>query len=739
MSLKIFEFFSPRANPIDGDYPTGSVKNASVLGTDDGTPLDATWANDMLGARDALLNAAGITASGTPDTVNSSQVLQATKVVAGRVSGPTFNTIASLKSGVIQDGTDISSSLPPIIDSTDVSATTNGYYDGWAAVLKPMGAAGYMLTTRQRVRDALADPTWEPDGFGDHYLFGGTTYVAKLNTSITNALSYGAKANGVDNDGPAIFAANEATDGNVYFPGGTYVATSDAITIAGPSFNWSGESIDATKIIWNGAGAYITLTGNPISVKPTIENLTLSGLDAATETTATGAIGVTLGDKDEVGGNGVRIRNMLLTGFTDCALKYIGSLSGTIENTQITKCTDYAIKFLEDDVTATTSDNTNLAIKDVNILNNVRGIYIEKLIGAVFTHVNLEGNDNEAVVVEPVADDRVGDILFEELCWFERNFANYGGSASDEIAALDIRNTGEYRFVGDGIKITNTRFINNNDDGALTEAKHVYAGPQALVYVDSSNTYDRPGSTEAIRVDPEARLLSPGVLNGNESLDNEVLYCDRVNGIIKAGRFDQYKGDRSLTPQTRDIKGIILDHSEVNDNGRTITINFSDRSTVIYHMDALSTGDCAALARPIYLMGKGDVWTFPGAYLVLRWDSENVRWQEIDSNFYTNPGLQVQFNNNVLDFSDGPMQRATASTGSVRNFTANALTAYVGKTVSIRYQRGASDVAPTFDAAFFDLSTDVPLFGGLAIGETRVWVCHVDENEIAHEISSYKF
>lgn len=81
MALKIFEKFSPRANPADADYPYGSIKNESVPGAKDGTPLDASWGNDMLGFTDALLDEAGITPNGLPDTVQSSQRLEALKKV----------------------------------------------------------------------------------------------------------------------------------------------------------------------------------------------------------------------------------------------------------------------------------------------------------------------------------------------------------------------------------------------------------------------------------------------------------------------------------------------------------------------------------------------------------------------------------------------------------------------------------------------------------------------------------
>lgn len=99
MALKIFEKFSPRANPANQDYPYGSIKNESVPGAKDGTPLDASWGNDMLGFTDALLDEAGITPNGSPDTVVSSQRLDALKSVTNN-----YGTVADITSGKYKVG-----------------------------------------------------------------------------------------------------------------------------------------------------------------------------------------------------------------------------------------------------------------------------------------------------------------------------------------------------------------------------------------------------------------------------------------------------------------------------------------------------------------------------------------------------------------------------------------------------------------------------------------------------------
>jgi hypothetical protein len=58
-------------------YPYGKARNISAPGAGDGTPREAAMHNDVLGFQQALLSAAGIVPSGTPDKVGASQYLQA--------------------------------------------------------------------------------------------------------------------------------------------------------------------------------------------------------------------------------------------------------------------------------------------------------------------------------------------------------------------------------------------------------------------------------------------------------------------------------------------------------------------------------------------------------------------------------------------------------------------------------------------------------------------------------------
>jgi len=81
--LKPYDRYSPRANVPDSNYPLGSIKNESVPGADDGTPLEKDWGNNIEGFHQALLSEAGIVADGQVEKVGSSQLLAAVKTIGG--------------------------------------------------------------------------------------------------------------------------------------------------------------------------------------------------------------------------------------------------------------------------------------------------------------------------------------------------------------------------------------------------------------------------------------------------------------------------------------------------------------------------------------------------------------------------------------------------------------------------------------------------------------------------------
>lgn len=76
-------------------YPLGKAKNDSAPGANDGTPLVAPLVNDIWGFQQALLAAAGITPSGSPDAANSSQYLEAIRAVAKALTRYVPSTVSA--------------------------------------------------------------------------------------------------------------------------------------------------------------------------------------------------------------------------------------------------------------------------------------------------------------------------------------------------------------------------------------------------------------------------------------------------------------------------------------------------------------------------------------------------------------------------------------------------------------------------------------------------------------------
>lgn len=84
MALNLFNTFQPRINPPDASYPSGSIKDETIPGTsNDGTLLQAIWANDWQGFSDALLAAGGLSPDNLADTVTASQRFTALMNVMG--------------------------------------------------------------------------------------------------------------------------------------------------------------------------------------------------------------------------------------------------------------------------------------------------------------------------------------------------------------------------------------------------------------------------------------------------------------------------------------------------------------------------------------------------------------------------------------------------------------------------------------------------------------------------------
>ena len=81
MAISISEQYPGKTAGNTTDYPFGEARNVTAPGDGTGTPWEQAIVNDDQGFKQALLAAAGVIPSGTPDTASASQYLQALKTL----------------------------------------------------------------------------------------------------------------------------------------------------------------------------------------------------------------------------------------------------------------------------------------------------------------------------------------------------------------------------------------------------------------------------------------------------------------------------------------------------------------------------------------------------------------------------------------------------------------------------------------------------------------------------------
>ena len=108
---------------------------------------------------------------------------------------PTSASVSALKNGSLINGSEVTAAT---LDSTSVTVITTNYYDNYTVDEYPSGGSSYLLTTLANARFIKDDVAWTPDGFGEHYLFGGVDYVAilKLTDRVVNIDQFGARGDG---------------------------------------------------------------------------------------------------------------------------------------------------------------------------------------------------------------------------------------------------------------------------------------------------------------------------------------------------------------------------------------------------------------------------------------------------------------------------------------------------------------------------------------------------------------
>ena len=95
------------AEAASSDYPHGSFKNESSPEAGDGTPVEKAWADDIIGLLQKLLVAAGITPSGSPDTVLASDYFTALSLLFAAASDLTSHVNAVSAHGGVSTATSL--------------------------------------------------------------------------------------------------------------------------------------------------------------------------------------------------------------------------------------------------------------------------------------------------------------------------------------------------------------------------------------------------------------------------------------------------------------------------------------------------------------------------------------------------------------------------------------------------------------------------------------------------------
>jgi hypothetical protein len=116
-------------------YPYGRARNVNTPGAGDGTPFEKDLLNDIFGFQQALLVAAGLTPSGTPDHRDASQYLDAIKALTKRTAICLSVSGININEGSVFDlATDFESNASLFSVGTDgtgdyVEATQTGIYN----------------------------------------------------------------------------------------------------------------------------------------------------------------------------------------------------------------------------------------------------------------------------------------------------------------------------------------------------------------------------------------------------------------------------------------------------------------------------------------------------------------------------------------------------------------------------------------------------------------------------------
>lgn len=257
MAIRLIDAYPNRAGAANSSYPHGSIVNESAPEAGDGTPLDKQWGNDFAGFLQGLLETAGITPNGTPDTAPSSQHLDALlDVTRGLtevdVAGDTNVTLQTYdrRMAMVRLTGELTGDIDVIVPDTArhyvfINATSGSFAvtvktSGGTGIVVPQGRNEWIYSDGVNVVHTLnmyarVDPPNAADGGTDAYaatlptspVEGETRTVnfGSVNTTDTPTLAIngGSAISLVDVAGSAWVGMIEAREHRLHYDGTNYV------------------------------------------------------------------------------------------------------------------------------------------------------------------------------------------------------------------------------------------------------------------------------------------------------------------------------------------------------------------------------------------------------------------------------------------------------------------------------------------------------------------------------------
>lgn len=491
-----------KVEPSSSDYPYGAARNVAVPGDGTGTPWEAALVNDIFGWQQAMLSAAAIVPSGSPEKATASQYLDALNALHGRTIADTgVFAAANFKAGV--------------------RIVTRGYTaanDGGAALYTVLTAAEFGGT---------------PDGIGDFELANGN--VAKLTpvNDVVLAEQFG------------VFASVSANQTNLvaFFEHESRLKllSKDYGTTAALSVTISNKHVyGGGKVINNGTGADVfTITGD----ENLIEDI---GVESTANQQAQTRMFYVVGSRNVV--TRVRAGWQVFSNPTVDGTQY-GSVGINVsgDNNTVDMCRTF---------------NTNTGISDGGIGNNIT----RNIIDQSCTGISVGNRSRQASITDNFIDCKQGGVGLQgcDGIWGNRNhrftvikgnrilnagehgtylqgdsfrvIGNYVSGCHGDGIKVGAKTTGNYWYPGETVR----ELAPNGDytgfdiiiDGNTCEGNRTTGGTGAEIYLQPntmdaiiSNNTVRFGGAYGIRTVFFSGGTADEVMKGISVLGNKVHDC----------------------------------------------------------------------------------------------------------------------------------------------------------------------------------------------------------------------